>query len=750
MAMQAHQDDYELRLRALRQDQDVQTRAFAQERQELEIRQNGERQWLQEYQRTEVDELAARQQMQVDSHALAEESMLAEHQRIMQQLQEMQRLEEEHLAEQARLEELQREEERLEAHRIAQRQIEAARLQQQREADSHRFSFLYQQMRDRLQAEEASATAAGAAPGAAPGAANDSAAAAEVEVRIGEGIAAHSAAESDDDTLALLQCPVSLDTMTDPVNTSDGLTYDRYIAYALIDSKSNMPNCHDDIFQILGDNLLLRGLLFERVPGSYQLWLDNRSAYIDSIATALEINDLADARLRADRALAFLPRGDPRRQRITDLMQQYDSHNEPHLPDMSPTAPIAQPVNPPEEPHNGEAGGYPVGPADGDTQSDSASLSSNAQEGALPSGQTPIWPHVAPPPTGSIEAARTLPTPPGPPADVQQPVNRQPYLTPVTFQGPTIGAVFPEPASPPDVKVDIIGEACWCTYDLATASWTNSQATQPMHAGRHAATVVMPSGALIVAGGMVGTQKKPTTTVQQLNFDTLTASRLLPTTKTRSHACAVLMGSEGRRTILLAGGLDGDGPARKSCEVYDCNSKKWRLTRKMSIARAQFAAATMQDKRVLVTGGHFGSAGGGRSSIVKEMNALKTCEIYGPNGSWSKAPTMRFARVNHAMALLSDGRLIVMGGSAANPQSTEVFSPRGSNGGTWTTGPDMPPSISCPLRVGTLPNDRLFVVGKEGRSAIYDHRATGEPWQALGSNMPTVSSPILAVIPREC
>jgi hypothetical protein len=111
---------------------------------------------------------------------------------------------------------------------------------------------------------------------------------------------------------------------------------------------------------------------------------------------------------------------------------------------------------------------------------------------------------------------------------------------------------------------------------------------------------------------------------------------------------------------------------------------------------------------------------------------------------------MRFARVNHAMALLSDGRLIVMGGSAANPQSTEVFSPRGSNGGTWTTGPDMPPSISCPLRVGTLPNDRLFVVGKEGRSSIYDHRATGEPWQALGSNMPTVSSPILAVIPREC
>lgn len=148
-----------------------------------------------------------------------------------------------------------------------------------------------------------------------------------------------------------------------------------------------------------GDNLLLRKLLFDRIPGSYQLWLDNRSAYIGSIATALENNELVDARRRADRALAFLPRGDPRRQRITDLMQQYDSRDQLELPDMSLSAPSAQPENPPLVPGErniDEPGGSPEGSSresdDEDTQGDSETVGSTPSQSSA-QGRRDSQPH---------------------------------------------------------------------------------------------------------------------------------------------------------------------------------------------------------------------------------------------------------------------------------------------------------------------------------------------------------------------
>lgn len=57
-------------------------------------------------------------------------------------------------------------------------------------------------------------------------------------------------------------CPISFDTMTDPVVASDGLTYDRFQLFRAIDANVRMPGCLQGELKILGaldDSCLLSG-----------------------------------------------------------------------------------------------------------------------------------------------------------------------------------------------------------------------------------------------------------------------------------------------------------------------------------------------------------------------------------------------------------------------------------------------------------------------------------------------------------
>jgi hypothetical protein len=112
--------------------------------------------------------------------------------------------------------------------------------------------------------------------------------------------------------------------------------------------------------------------------------------------------------------------------------------------------------------------------------------------------------------------------------------------------------------------------------------------------------------------------------------------------------------SDGR--VLLAGGWDGCcvtvsmGPVA-SAEIYDPTTGRFSPTELMKTARAGSAATLLTDGRVLVTGGSNGSVG------------VASAELFDPvTGTFSLTGSMTADREHHSSTLLADGRVLIAGG----------------------------------------------------------------------------------------
>jgi hypothetical protein len=135
---------------------------------------------------------------------------------------------------------------------------------------------------------------------------------------------------------------------------------------------------------------------------------------------------------------------------------------------------------------------------------------------------------------------------------------------------------------------------------------------------------------------------------------------------------------------LVAGGLTEDGVSYSSAYVFDPNAGSWSKVGFLSMARAAPSAALLPDGRVLVAGGYYrdkNSAGvdpavvlaGYHEPPLDELrlgddvpepsgNALATAELFDPRtGEWSAAGSMRYARTGAEAAVLSDGRVLLVG-----------------------------------------------------------------------------------------
>src|SRR6266481_5074606 len=108
--------------------------------------------------------------------------------------------------------------------------------------------------------------------------------------------------------------------------------------------------------------------------------------------------------------------------------------------------------------------------------------------------------------------------------------------------------------------------------------------------------------------------------------------------------------------------------------VLIVQSGSWSQTGNLSSPRAGASAATLQDGRVLVTGGDPGNGAGPQASA----------DFIDTDGTISAAPPMNNPREGHVSVALQDGRVLVAGGLTVGGSATsaaEIFDPVANS---WT------------------------------------------------------------------
>lgn len=264
----------------------------------------------------------------------------------------------------------------------------------------------------------------------------------------------------------------------------------------------------------------------------------------------------------------------------------------------------------------------------------------------------------------------------------------------------------------------------------------------PLFAHREHTATVLPSGRVVLAGGLDATG-----VVQWLEvFDPASESYAqVPLVAPRAlHQAAVLAptsSAPGGR-VLLVGGYGPSFVAQSSVEVFDPRTMRSTAVSGLSSGRFAFGLAKEVSGTVLVCGG----------ATTNFASNLSSCERFDPDANgWSAAPSMLSPRRYLSLlttpegvlamgwtagvellgttgwstagnlgtpryvaqpALLPDGRVLLMGGNAgasgARLSSTELF-----DHGSWSAGPSML-APHADFGMTQLRDGRIVVVGGNG------------------------------------
>jgi len=205
-------------------------------------------------------------------------------------------------------------------------------------------------------------------------------------------------------------------------------------------------------------------------------------------------------------------------------------------------------------------------------------------------------------------------------------------------------------------------------YDPGTGAWTPAASVPGPRRG-HTATR-LDDGRVLVVGGIAldlsggSVLADPPAAV----FDPATATWSPVAATPRTGHTATLLASGN---VLIAGGatcvgLFGTCVTLSSSELFDPETGMFEPAAGMVEAREPHAAALLPSGHVLATGG------GPRDSL--EVRVERTTELYDPaTNVWVPGPSMGFPHLAHSATALTDGRVLVAGGSFAVP--AEVFVP---------------------------------------------------------------------------
>ena len=181
-------------------------------------------------------------------------------------------------------------------------------------------------------------------------------------------------------------------------------------------------------------------------------------------------------------------------------------------------------------------------------------------------------------------------------------------------------------------------------FDPRANSFTNTRSMSARRVG-HTATL-LPDGKVLIAGGFNGYY------VQGAELYDPTTARFTPTgplNAPRSDHLAVLL-ANGK--VLLGTGYS----FLSTAEIYDPATGKFAYTGNMTTAREGHTATLLKNGKVLVAGGH--------KDRRESMTVFSSAEIYDPaTGRFTATGDLTLVRHKHAAVMLSDGNILVAGGS---------------------------------------------------------------------------------------
>lgn len=194
-------------------------------------------------------------------------------------------------------------------------------------------------------------------------------------------------------------------------------------------------------------------------------------------------------------------------------------------------------------------------------------------------------------------------------------------------------------------------------FDPATSTWAASSAL-PDSLGAGMNAVALPDGTVVAAGGF------PTTTGTTAKSNVYVRSA---TTGAWSGAASLSVGRawfamhptriDGKDVALVAGGMQTTSTSTKplkTVEYFDAATDSWFTGASMAEERSHAGSAVLSDGRVLVVGGH---------GYTTSSTQLATAEVFDPAAkTWAAAGTLITRRSDTVVLALPSGRAVVAGG----------------------------------------------------------------------------------------